>query len=56
MCSLRSRAAKVARNIAIRQLMVQAAGPRRLDPDRLRFSHAVRLIKRKRPQAAAVPP
>lgn len=43
-------------HFAIRQLMVQAARPRRLDPDRLSFTHAVRVIKRKLPQAAAVPP
>ena len=41
---------------AIRQLMTQAAWPRELDPDRLSFTHAVRVIKRKMPQAAAVPP
>jgi Insertion element 4 transposase N-terminal/Transposase DDE domain len=43
-------------HFAIRQLMVQAAWPRGLDPDRLSFTHAVRVIKRKVPQAAAVPP
>lgn len=43
-------------HFAIRQLMVQAAWPRGLDPDHLSFSHAVRVIKRKMPQAAAVPP
>ena len=43
-------------HFAIRQLMVQAASPRGLDPDRLSFSHAVRVIKRKMPQAAAIPP
>lgn len=43
-------------HFAIRQLMAQAAWPRALDPDRLSFTHAVRLIKRKLPQAAAVPP
>ena len=31
-------------------------GQRGLDPDRLSFTHAVRVIKRKMPQAAAVPP
>ena len=36
--------------------MTQAAWPRGLDPDRLSFTHAVRVIKRKMPQAAAVPP
>lgn len=43
-------------HFAIRQLMVQAAWQRSLDPDRLSFTHAVRVIKRKMPQAAAVPP
>lgn len=43
-------------HFAIRQLMVQAAWPRGLDPDRLSFMHAVRVIKRKMPQAAAIPP
>ena len=43
-------------HFAIRQLMTQAAWPRQLDPDRLSFTHAVRVIKRKMPQAAAIPP
>lgn len=43
-------------HFAIRQLMAQAAWQRELDPDRLSFSHAVRVIKRKMPQAAAIPP
>jgi Insertion element 4 transposase N-terminal/Transposase DDE domain len=43
-------------HFAIRHLMAQAAWPRGLDPDRLSFTHAVRVIKRKMPQAAAVPP
>ncbi len=43
-------------HFAIRQLMTQAAWPRGLDTDRLSFIHAVRVIKRKMPQAAAVPP
>jgi hypothetical protein len=43
-------------HFAVRQLMVQAAWPRGVDPDRLSFTHAVRVIKRKMPQAAAVPP
>ncbi len=43
-------------HFAIRQLMAQAAWDRALDPDRLSFSHAVRVIKRKMPQAAALPP
>jgi len=40
----------------VRQRMTQAAWARRLDPDRLAFTHAVRVIKRKMPQAAAIPP
>jgi hypothetical protein len=43
-------------HFAIRQLMAQAAWERALDPDRLSFTHAVRVIKRKLPQAAAIPP
>jgi len=43
-------------HFAIRQLMAQAAWARGLDPDRLSFMHAVRVIKRKMPQAAAIPP
>jgi hypothetical protein len=43
-------------HFAIRQLMVQAAWPSGIDPDRLSFTHALRVIKRKMPQAAAVPP
>lgn len=43
-------------HFAIRQLMAQAAWERGLDPDRLSFTHAVRVIKRKMPQAAALPP
>ena len=43
-------------HFAVRQLMAQAAWDRGLDPDRLSFSHAVRVIKRKLPQAAALPP
>jgi len=43
-------------HFAIRQLMTQAAWSRGLDPDVLSFTHAVRVIKRKLPQAAAVPP
>lgn len=43
-------------HFAIRQLMAQAAWDRGIDPDRLSFSHAVRVIKRKMPQAAALPP
>jgi Insertion element 4 transposase N-terminal/Transposase DDE domain len=43
-------------HFAIRQLMTQAAWPRGLDPDRLSFTHAVHVIKRKLPHAAAIPP
>lgn len=43
-------------HFAIRQLMAQAAWSRGLDPDALSFTNAVRVIKRKLPQAAAVPP
>ena len=43
-------------HFAVRQLMAQAAWNNRLDPDRLSFVHAVRVIKRKMPQAAAIPP
>lgn len=43
-------------HFAIRQLMAQAAWSSRLDPDRLSFTHAVRVVKRKLPQAAALPP
>ncbi|WP_233808973.1 IS4 family transposase [Paraburkholderia sp. HP33-1] len=43
-------------HFAIRQLMAQAAWQRGLDPDALSFVHAVREIKRKMPQAAAIPP
>ncbi len=41
---------------AVRQLMEQAAWQQGLDPDRLSFVHALRVIKRKMPQAAALPP
>jgi IS4 transposase len=43
-------------HFAVRRLIVQAAYPRALDPDRISFTQAVRVIKRKTPQAAAVPP
>ncbi len=43
-------------HFAIRQLMAQAAWQQDLDPDRLSFTHALRVIKRKMPQAAAIPP
>lgn len=41
---------------AVRRLMAKAAAQDHLDPDRLSFVHAVRLIKRRLPQAAAIPP
>lgn len=41
---------------AVRQLMERAAWQQGLDPDRLSFVHALRAIKRKMPQAAAIPP
>ena len=40
---------------AVRQLMERAAWQQGLDPDRS-FVHALRVIKRKMPQAAALPP
>ena len=43
-------------HFAVRQLMEQAAWQHQLDPDRLSFVHALRVIKRKMPQAAAIPP
>lgn len=43
-------------HFAIRQLMTQAAWARGLDPDRLSFVHALRVVRRKLPQAAALPP
>lgn len=43
-------------HFAIRQLMEQAAWQHKIDPDRLSFTHALRVIKRKMPQAAAIPP
>ena len=43
-------------HFAIRQLMEQAAWHQGVDPDRLSFTHALRVIKRKMPQAAAIPP
>lgn len=42
-------------HFAIRQLITQAALPRGHDPDVLSFTHAVRVIRRKLPQAAAAP-
>ncbi len=43
-------------HFAIRQLMAKAAWRCELDPDRLSFTHAVRVLKRKMPQAAAISP
>ena len=43
-------------HFAVRQLMEQAAWQQGLDPDRLSFTNALRVIKRKMPQAAALPP
>jgi hypothetical protein len=43
-------------HFAMRQLIAQAAWRQNLDPDRLSFMHAVRVVKRKLPQAAAIPP
>ena len=43
-------------HFAIRQPMTQAAWPRELDPDRLSFTQAARVIKLKMPQAANIPP
>jgi hypothetical protein len=43
-------------HFAVRQLMVQAARQQDQDPDELSFMHALRVIKRKLPQAAAIPP
>ena len=43
-------------HFAIRQLMNEAAWEKELDPDRLSFVHALRVVKRKMPQAAALSP
>lgn len=43
-------------HFAVRQLMQDAARLQHADPDRLSFTHAVRVIKRKLPQTAALPP
>ena len=43
-------------HIAVPRLTVEAACGHPLDPDPLSLTHAVRVIKRKMPQAAAVPP
>jgi hypothetical protein len=43
-------------HFGVRQLMQEAARTQRTDPDRLSYTHTVRVIKRKLPQAAALPP
>lgn len=43
-------------HFAVRQLMAKAAWQEHLDPDRLSFVHAVRVVKRKLPQAATLSP
>lgn len=43
-------------HFAIRQLIVHAGLLKTLDPDKLSFMNAVRVVKRKLPQAAAIPP
>lgn len=43
-------------HFAIRQLIVQAGILRNIDPDKLSFMHAVRVVRRRLPQAAAIPP
>jgi len=43
-------------HFAIRQLIVHAGLQKNIDPDRLSFTHAVRTVKRRLPQAAAIPP
>lgn len=43
-------------HFAVRQLMYQAAMKHGLDPDRLSFINAVRVLKRKLPQAMSIPP
>ena len=43
-------------HFGVRQLMQEAARAQRIDPDRLSYTHTVRVIKRKLPQAAALPP
>jgi hypothetical protein len=43
-------------HFAIRQLIVHAGLQRTIDPDKLSFMNAVRVIRRKLPQAAALPP
>ena len=41
-------------HFAVRQLIAQAAWQQGIDPDRLSFTHALRVIKRQMPQAAAL--
>jgi IS4 transposase len=43
-------------HFAIRQLIVHTGLLQNIDPDRLSFTHAVRTVKRRLPQAAAIPP
>ncbi|MCB0078963.1 MAG: hypothetical protein KDD73_16245 [Anaerolineales bacterium] len=43
-------------HFAVRQLMHDAALTTDEDPNRLSFLHAVRVIRRKLPQAIAIPP
>jgi hypothetical protein len=43
-------------HFGVRQLMQEAARGQRTDPDQLSFTQAIRVSKRKLPQAAAVPP
>ena len=43
-------------HFAVRQMMSQAAVKHGLDPDRLSFINAVRVLKRKLPQAMSIPP
>ena len=43
-------------HFAIRGLMHEAAIKANEDPDRLSFLHAVRVVRRKLPRLAAIPP
>ena len=43
-------------HFAVRGLMHEAALQAEEDPDQLSFSHAVRVVRRKLPQFAALPP
>jgi hypothetical protein len=43
-------------HFAVRSLMHEAALRARLDPDRLSFLHAVRVIRRKLPLSGVLPP